>query len=79
MHKRMQKSYLRCYNVYLKLVLLGILWIGFSWEVSSDSINFHGESKYNDIKKKFFPITVMGMILFGCMFFHHLTHIGELT
>jgi len=63
--------------VYLKIALLGILWIGFSWEVSKDIINFHKESEYNDIKKKFFPITVMGMMLFGCMFFHHLYQLGE--
>lgn len=67
------------FSYILLLILYGIMWIGSTWIVSRDIINLNTESKYNEINKKFLPIMIAAIVFSGYMFFHHLSHLGELT
>ena len=55
---------------YIELILSGVLWIGFTWLVSKDILDFTAEtkSKYIDLNRKFFPIMLISMVFFGIEF-----------
>ena len=58
---------------YIELILSGVLWVGFTWVVTRDILDFtNPESKYRDINRKIFPIILIAMVYFGSNFWIHI-------